>query len=139
MAIVHDGAGFSRTEKVALIATDALASKTIKVCWEGKDTYENCGVCEKCIRTRLNFAAVGITNPECFDDRLTVAHIRSLKAHQPTQLNELRLILEYAKKRNIAEPWNKALKAKLRRARQNLIHGEVDEIFAKLTNRLSES
>ena len=31
------------------------------------DAGANCGRCEKCIRTYLNFRAVAIANPECFD------------------------------------------------------------------------
>ena len=35
MRLVHDGAGFSRTEKVAYIANNRTASRVLKVCWEG--------------------------------------------------------------------------------------------------------
>jgi len=49
MRLVHDGAGYSRTEKVAQIATDKTAMEAVKVCWEGQDASKNCGQCEKCI------------------------------------------------------------------------------------------
>jgi hypothetical protein len=34
-------AGFSRTEKVAYIATNRTAFKVLKVCWEGKEPRKN--------------------------------------------------------------------------------------------------
>ncbi|MGC2656554.1 MAG: hypothetical protein WA324_01160, partial [Bryobacteraceae bacterium] len=65
--IVHDGAGYSRTQKVEEIIKNSTATAVAKVCWEGTETYKNCGVCEKCVRTQLNFLAAGEPMPACFD------------------------------------------------------------------------
>ena len=35
--IVHEGAGFTKTEKVGLIAGNPIARRAVKVCWEGPD------------------------------------------------------------------------------------------------------
>ncbi len=51
MRLVHDGAGYSRTEKVGFVAQHPVATKALKVCWQGKERGRNCGVCEKCVRT----------------------------------------------------------------------------------------
>jgi len=96
--VVCDGAGFTRTEKAAAIANNPLALQSLKVCWEGQDQLgENCGVCEKCVRTKLNFAAVGLDSPACFKNSLD---IRALQSLQPRDhlLREYRSILDYAKK-----------------------------------------
>ena len=60
MDIVHDGAAFSRTKKATLIAKNSFARKSVKVCWQGAEQGQNCGVCEKCVRTQLNFLAAGV-------------------------------------------------------------------------------
>ncbi|MGH9641604.1 MAG: hypothetical protein ACRD3Q_04200, partial [Terriglobales bacterium] len=52
-SIVHDAAAFSRTEKIAAIAKDPVATSVVKVCWDAADLSTNCGICEKCVRTRL--------------------------------------------------------------------------------------
>src|SRR5262249_536940 len=60
--VIHDGAAFSRTEKIAFLSGSPAALQSLKVCWEGKNQGRNCGVCEKCVRTLLNFLAVGISD-----------------------------------------------------------------------------
>ncbi len=66
-AIVHDGAAFTRAEKVKQIAHWRQALQNLRVCWEGDRKDGNCGHCEKCIQTILNFRAVGLGLPPCFD------------------------------------------------------------------------
>jgi len=83
--IVHDGAAFSRTEKIAIIAQDPVATKAIKVCWDAPDLSTNCGTCEKCVRTRLNFKAVGVDSPACFDGEITPEQIRRIRFSNDSQ------------------------------------------------------
>ena len=56
--IVHDTTAVSRVEKVAAIMRYTSAREGLRVCWMDADTY-NCGVCEKCVRTRINLRATG--------------------------------------------------------------------------------
>lgn len=49
----------SRLEKVRAIANWPLVHSYLKVCWENKSTKENCGHCEKCLRTETAFAVLG--------------------------------------------------------------------------------
>lgn len=46
--IVHDRIDVTRLEKTALIAGDRLLLENLRVCWE---PYQNCGHCDKCVRT----------------------------------------------------------------------------------------
>jgi len=78
MRIVHDGAGYSRTEKVVEIATHKTATRVLKVCWQGQETFKNCGNCEKCIRTQLNFLAAGVSHAPCFDFAFDTGNIASI-------------------------------------------------------------
>lgn len=65
--IVHDGAGFSRSEKIKTLVNWNEGVKQLRVCWSGGVHDRNCGKCEKCVRTRLNFLLAGVEQPDCFD------------------------------------------------------------------------
>lgn len=56
---VHHGEGVLRCEKAATIAEWPLARKHLRVCWKNTGDGLNCGVCEKCVRTQLEFFAAG--------------------------------------------------------------------------------
>jgi hypothetical protein len=77
--IVTDGGGFGRTDKVERLAPFPHVLAALKVCWEGPDPALNCGRCEKCVMTRLNFLAAGLPDPPCFAEPLTPAHIEALR------------------------------------------------------------
>lgn len=109
MSIIHDGAGFCRTEKVNAITKFPTALRSLKVCWAGADQSNNCGRCEKCIRTRLNFIAANYANPECFEGDLDLELIKDLYVENEGQLNELKGILTYANEHNISGLWADAL------------------------------
>ena len=91
--IRHDGAGATRTEKAAFLASWDDGLPLLRVCWEGGMAEGNCGRCEKCVRTRLNFQASGLAEPSCIpptDSRLprvwltndaTLAEWLSLRTH----------------------------------------------------------
>lgn len=68
--VMHDGAGFSRSEKIKSISEWPIGIENLRVCWAGGKHDRNCGYCEKCVRTRLNFLLVGIDNPTCFRDAI---------------------------------------------------------------------
>lgn len=107
--IVHDGAGYSRTEKVEEIARHPTAESVVKVCWEGKETHKNCGVCEKCTRTRLNFLAVGSENPACFDTPLTIEQIKKVHFRSDVHCMEMESVIRYAKEKQRKGPWLDAI------------------------------
>jgi hypothetical protein len=115
MTVVHDGAAFSRTAKIAEIVKHSTACKTLKVCWSGKDQGINCGVCEKCVRTKLNFlAALGVV-PECFESGLDIGLIPNLSISNLTQLRELESIADFAEKRGGSYDWLPPLKRRIAR------------------------
>lgn len=105
MRIIHDGAGYSRTEKVQRIAANKMASTYIKVCWQNK-SMDNCGQCEKCYRTRLNFLAVGKKQVDCFEGRTQGYKIPSMKVNSLAKSKELESILRYISTKNISVKWS---------------------------------
>ena len=54
------GFGATRTQKARLVGQHALARDVVRVCWAGTDLGRNCGVCGKCVCTKLIFLAAGI-------------------------------------------------------------------------------
>lgn len=104
LEIIHDGAGFTRTEKAERISKNNIAVDRMKVCWE-KGFEDNCGECEKCYRTRLNFLAVGLTDPKCFDSPITLNKIKSIKLNNLGKICEFQSILDYAHKNKITGNW----------------------------------
>lgn len=67
ITIVHDGARFTRFEKVRDLASWPTALAALRVCpARGVGSRANCGECEKCLRTRLELLAAGIGETEAF-------------------------------------------------------------------------
>jgi hypothetical protein len=112
-SIVHGGAAYRRVDKVRRIAANSLATKSARVCWQGSNWSRNCGVCDKCVQTQLDFLAVGKPNPECFDRPLDLRLIKKISPTSPTRLRGYEYLLEVSKDRQ-TEPWRVALQKRLR-------------------------
>lgn len=112
--IVHDGAGFLRTEKVAEVAKNVIACTTLKVCWEGSVQSGNCGHCEKCVRTQLNFLAAGCKIPPCFPPGFDINYINSINIRNVAQLAELSAIIRYADLYGATGHWLPVLKKRVK-------------------------
>lgn len=76
--IIHDGSGFTRIEKIKTIMSWQLGVRNLRVCWQGHQADRNCGKCEKCIRTRMNFLVAGLENPSCFDTQMNRKQLRNI-------------------------------------------------------------
>lgn len=113
MELVHEGAGFSRTEKAALVGTNELARRMLQVCWQGPDRAENCGVCLKCVLTRLNFIAAGHANIPAFPGEFVPEMLDGFEFHSPAAAAEFVGLLDYAAKHSITEPWVQRLRDKV--------------------------
>ncbi len=115
LRIVHDGAGYSRIQKVEELVKYPTAVKVAKVCWEGEQTYKNCGRCGKCVRALLSFKAAGVSNPACFDGPLDNKRISSMNLLNDSQCTELKSILAYTAAKGLRGDWVDELKARVRR------------------------
>ena len=113
--IVSDGGRYSRVEKVDSIKEWTSALDHLRVCYSG-NTGGNCGRCEKCIRTVLNFRTVGMDSLACFPVNITNDDIAALKITDELRMNHLRTILREAEARGRGdEPWVRALDRRVRR------------------------
>jgi hypothetical protein len=137
MQLVLDGSAYTRTEKIELLRNYPTALKTLKVCWEGSNQERNCGVCEKCIRTKLNLLAVGVSDAPCFDEELDPEQILKIRLIKDAQLLELQTIYSYVEKRNIAGLWVDNLKRRIDwHVNRNNKKSIVERLFRKLSNTL---
>jgi hypothetical protein len=71
LTIVHDGARFTRLEKVRELARWPTALTALRVCPEVDGARANCGRCEKCLRTRLELLVAGVEETEALGPSLT--------------------------------------------------------------------
>jgi hypothetical protein len=70
------GAAWSRTEKAGAVAGNPAVLQHLRVCYERPELGENCGVCEKCVRTKLNFHAIGISPMPALGAPITALDVR---------------------------------------------------------------
>jgi hypothetical protein len=117
MEIVHDGCAFNRTEKIEWLAENTQITDQLRVCWAGPQRDRNCGECEKCVRTMLNFWAIGLTPPSnAFSTQLTPDRVRSIRLKNKVQLTELNSLVAFAAtRRSDKDPIFRALNSVLRR------------------------
>lgn len=118
MEIRHEGAGATRTEKVEAIGRWQNAAQYLRVCYQGLQRDRNCGRCEKCIRTMLNFRAVGLPVPPCFDRTATDADIRALNLPgRGSTAKEWGTLIDLAEQRGIQDSWLRVARYALRKGR----------------------
>jgi len=108
MRVFHHGAGYSRTNKVKLLSEWKVGRDNLRVCWESALKDRNCGSCEKCQRTILNFLVNGLEVPECFPNK--ELNLSSLTIRSGAVLSEWKALYRDAKAANIDQPWVKDLK-----------------------------
>ena len=71
VAVIHDGARFSRLDKVRDLARWPTAVAALRVCPANPAGRANCGRCEKCLTTRLELLVAGVEKTEALGPSLT--------------------------------------------------------------------
>ena len=72
------GAAWSRTQKAGVVATNPVVLEHLRVCYERPELGGNCGECEKCFRTKLNFRGAGIAHVPAIGAPLSVADVERM-------------------------------------------------------------
>ncbi|BDU36505.1 hypothetical protein [Vibrio nigripulchritudo] len=119
-AVIHDGASHSRTEKVDEIANWQKGIDNLRVCWQGDLKDRNCGVCEKCLRTKLNFLATGNGIPKSLPGSDIHKALRGIVLKNDAVKEEWKQVLEHAKKNDINQSWVSEIPAILKRTDKTL-------------------
>ncbi len=115
LPVIHDGAGYSRLEKIQAIATWPEMRQNLRVCWQGAQLDTNCCQCEKCIRNILSFRVWGAGLPECFPQDASNEQIQALEVPQAQLEVDFIPIARLARSRNINDSWVDALEKCIRK------------------------
>lgn len=105
----HEGAGYSRLEKIERLLERPEMVNALRFCLRGAERDENCGRCTKCITTMLWFRVATDALPECFPAPVTADLVLGIRVWNNTQLRELQAILTEATSRGIQDHWVAAL------------------------------
>ena len=104
--VMHDGASHTRTEKVKEISDWKVGVGNLRVCWAGETKDENCGECEKCVRTKLNFLALGLPLPGCFKKEGKVEdNFKNIILTTRGARTQWLQLAEYAKENHVNDRW----------------------------------
>ncbi len=118
-AMHHDGASYTRMQKVQAVARWPAATEGLRVCWEGSEHDRNCGRCAKCVLTILGFRAQGLPLPACFDRDVDEDRLRDLPIETVAQYAFLEEVFDHASANGReGEAWVRTLGNRLRRARR---------------------
>lgn len=82
--IFATGTGLDRSSKVKAIATNPEILRNIRVCWAFPVKQLNCGKCEKCVRTYLNFKIAGVETVEAISKHLKPSDVSRIKIKHET-------------------------------------------------------
>jgi len=134
--IIYDAAGFLKTDKIAALAEDPVATAGLRVCWQGSDQYRNCGRCGKCVRTRLSFLAAGVPNPACFDGDFELGTIDTIRLANVSEWTRMKEISAYAAQRGIKAAWVRRLHRRMATFRRELFFSNISKTMGRSLDRI---
>ncbi len=90
VTVLHEGARFSRLDKVRDLARWPTALAALRVCPNNLGDAANCGICEKCLGTRLELLVAGVEETAAFGPSLTPAELWEAAVPLPSGHRALR-------------------------------------------------
>lgn len=90
--IESDGGAYDRSDRIAALSSRPAIVCELSVCWAGPRTGENCGLCPKCVLTKLNFTIAGIQEPWPFPQELTPEQVSAMPVKTQWQARFLAII-----------------------------------------------
>jgi hypothetical protein len=136
--VIDDGFEFSRVEKARTVADWPQAMRHLRVCFgvENPGSHENCGVCDKCIRTELAFRIAGCARPSSFQEETSARLIRRVRITPSTRATWM-LLLDRARAAGFGHTaWVKAMQAALRRDRYREWRTKLQRPFLPLRSAI---
>ncbi|MDH3347171.1 MAG: hypothetical protein OEM02_03595 [Desulfobulbaceae bacterium] len=132
--VMHDGASHNRTEKVKEISEWRKGVDNLRVCWEGELKDRNCGKCEKCLRTKLNFLASGGAVPDCLAGGDMA--FSTIRLKNTSQYKELKSICHEARKNGVQGAWLAEVEKVLKDYAADHIPYSTKSLFMALAKRI---
>lgn len=112
-AVRMEGSCESRTSKCRLIANSDICMKNLMTCFAFGKQKNGCGRCRKCVRTILNFRAIGKDVSEYFDPIEEAELLQLMKTHvlsaSPANWFFFKDILDKANQEEREKEWYKYL------------------------------
>lgn len=97
--LISDGVVHSRTERAGFIKEWKVGIENLRVCFSCKNESKNCGFCEKCVRTKLNFFVNNVTHLPSMPWDLSPKDLRQiLKISSEHVLADYKDLLDYGRK-----------------------------------------
>jgi hypothetical protein len=113
LEIFHDGAGYSRPQKIAFLAKEVPQLLSLaQFCWQGERRAENCGKCDKCVHTRLSLRAVGQSESICFETPFQSNMLEKINFGAET-LGDLLPLIHLAESNGYTDPWVSKIKERV--------------------------
>jgi hypothetical protein len=132
------GGGYTRTAKVETIARHEVVRTHVRVCWEKLGNGLNCGVCEKCVRTRLEFWLAGYREIPAFAGVLTADTVANILIRNKDQRRFLQDILAHPRAAIFDGNVRDALKRVARSDGGGGSRGAIGGLFRKARSALRE-
>jgi hypothetical protein len=98
--IIHEGAAFSKVEKMRQIIQWPEAMQYLRVCWQGPHLDRNCCRCQKCVTMMLLFRALGQRSLPAFPYDISDREIRHLKYTTRGDIHSTGRVINMLKKLN---------------------------------------
>jgi hypothetical protein len=105
-----DAGALSRCDKAALVARYPSLRDNLRCCWKEIRAGRNCGRCEKCIRTQLNFIAMGLDPGASFPEGLAPRDVKRIRPTSGPQLAYMKETCAEADARGISDERIEALR-----------------------------
>ena len=109
LRIIHDGARFTRDEKLAQLAAWPQGLDALRVCWQGLQRDRNCCRCEKCLRTMINIRLLEMPMPASFPESLNAERIAAVKLGA-TEIRIWQRLIALRKKQGLAPELSAAMR-----------------------------
>lgn len=78
--VINDGCECKRHEKLALVVTNEVAMRHLRVCYVNRNDRYNCNRCEKCYRTKVALFALGaLDRCQTFQPEIDLKHMSELR------------------------------------------------------------
>lgn len=117
LRMTYDGAEYGRTQKAEILSEYPAAMRNLSVCHKGPGG-EPCCECEKCIRTVLNFRAVGKEPPATLSRPIRNEDISAMIFDTVPRMIFARDVYLTARRRGVTDPWVKHLGIAIRRTKE---------------------
>lgn len=110
LKVLHDGVGYTRSEKSRFIAEWPEGVENLRVCGDIELISSlNCGRYERCLRTMANFVVNGLPIPKGLNGNLDILnrHIKYIKLRTPSEKAAWVHLMNIVKQNKIRDPWVK--------------------------------